>query len=738
MFYLLKVLIGRSAVAIDRPFSYACEENLSPKKFERVLVKFGGSQKVVGLIIEEPVLINESLDEYNKKSEFKISPIISLLDDTPLLIDEQDRLARKMKEYYRCPLISIYQAMLPPSYKPKDSSLTKAKPKVVTMVKANKAVTSSFSANEKKMYEKISLAGSLIAHADMRSKVCYQSLLLKNAIVEFQERLDRIKESDSLNIDKIDLSPDQQKTKEAIEASNKETVLLEGVTGSGKTMIYLKLCEDALANGKSAIILVPEIALTNHVIKLFTTFFNDKVALIHSNLTVSARLDTYLRIKEGKAKIVIGTRSCLFSPLSNLAYIIIDEEQSSSYKQTTTPFYDARIVAKMRSSLEGCKVILSSATPLIEDRCRALKGVYDHVVIDHKYSSSNQVVPQFVDMSDLSNLSPEYNSMLSVPLIEAIKETYAKGEQSMLFINRRGYAPMVKCKKCQKYIDCPNCDIPLTYHRRLDMVDCHRCEYRLEYSTLVCSYCNNEQFEVQGYGTERIQESLQLIFPSLKIARLDRDTSKESERGIILDKFANGEYDVLIGTEMIAKGHDFPNVTLAASLNSDQSLSIPSFMSNENTFDLLCQLVGRSGRHEKNGRALIQTYNPLNKILILSSRQDYQGFYETEIENRKRFIWPPYCYLIEVTMSCNQYSHVNETAYAVKSYLASALQEKRCDIYGPYDPFEAKVNNQYFKRVLVKFKDSDLVKDAFDNLLSIAQPIKSDVKITIDRDPRGE
>lgn len=738
MFYLLKILIGRSAVSIDRPFSYACSHELNPKKFERVLVKFGNSSKVVGFIIEDPILMDCSLEDYNKESEFEVSTILSLLDDKPLLTDEQDKLARKMKEYYRCPLISIYQAMLPPSYKPKDSSLTKAKPKVVTMARALDIDISPFSYNEKKLYEKIKESIQLVVHADTRSKASYQSLLLKGAIMEFEKRIDRISESHPLDIGDVELSQEQNDAKDAIEGSSKDTILLEGVTGSGKTMVYLKLCEDAIREGKTAIILVPEIALTNHVISLFKTFFKDEVALVHSSLTPSARLDTYLRILEGKTSIVIGTRSALFSPLKNLAYIIIDEEHSSSYKQTTTPFYDSRVVARMRAANESCKVILSSATPLVEDRCRALNGLYDHVVIDHKYATSSIVHAKFIDMGDLSNISPKYPSMLSTPLIEAIGRTHEAGEQSMLLINRRGYSPMVQCKKCHRHVKCPNCDIPLTYHRNMDMVNCHRCEYRVRFEGMECQFCNNITFEIQGYGTERIQDSLQSIFPDLRIARLDRDTSKEKERGEILDKFSSGQYDLLIGTEMIAKGHDFPNVTLACALNADQSLSIPSFMSNENTFDLLCQLVGRSGRHEKEGTAIIQTYNPLNKVLILSSRQDYQGFYEMEIQNRKNFMWPPYCYLVEVTMSSDNYAHVKETAYAVKSYLVDNLRDRKCNIYGPYDPFERKVNNEYFKRILVKFKDPSLVKEAFDNLISIANPSYKDVKITIDMDPRGE
>ena len=735
MFYLLKVLIGRSAKSIDKPFSYYCPIDLNPMKFERVSVSFGNSKKVVGLIIDTPEKIDTSIEKYQEKVGFKISPIISILDDKPLLTDSQDKLAKEMKEYYHCPLISLYQAMLPPSFKPKDSSLSKPKEKDRLMVSVKDTDTSSLSFNERKMYEKIKASGDLFSSAEIRGRACYQSLLSKGLIYEHLERIDRIREVKTLDLKPIKLSEDQQKCKDEIDSSNK-TVLLEGVTGSGKTMIYLKLCEEALRSGKTAIVLVPEIALTNHVIQLFKSYFGDKVALMHSSLTPANKMDVYLRIMEGKTSIVIGTRSALFAPLKNLSLIILDEEQSDSYKQTSTPFYDARIVASMRSRIDNAKVILGSATPLVEDRCRALKGLYSHIVLNHKFASSNQVNATFVDMSDLSNLSPKYSSMLSVPLIEAIKENYEKKEQTMILINRRGYSPIVQCKSCHRTMKCPNCDIPLVYHKRYDELNCHRCEYRVKFSNLVCPYCNGMEFQTLGYGTERIQDILQNIFPNMKIARLDRDTSAENMRAKILDGFSQGEYDLLIGTEIIAKGHDFPNVTLAACLFADQGLAIPSYMANERTFDLITQLVGRSGRHEKEGKAIIQTYNPLNKVLILASRQDYNSFYEMEIENRKRFKWPPYCYLTQIIVQGTNLENVKDVAYAIKNYLAKKLINKRSDIFGPYDPYEFKVNNQFFKRILVKFKDPSLVKETFDNLQSIAAPTQKDVKITIDKDPR--
>lgn len=738
MFYLLKVLIGRQAKAIDRPFSYYAPEDVKPSKYTRVLVKFGNSTKVVGVIVDDPVLIKEDIEEYNKKAEIPLLPILATLDKKPLLEENLAELARRMKDYYRCPLVSLYMAMLPPSYKPKNSSLSKPKEKDRLVVSAVEYDSSLLERREKELYERIKATQPVFASAALRSKASYQSLLNKGILKERLERVERIRQVKSLDIDPIVLTPEQAKAKEEIQSSKKRIVLLEGVTGSGKTMVYLRLCEEALKSGKSTIVLVPEIALTNHVIALFKTFFSDKVSLIHSNLSPANKLDEFLKIREGKTSIVIGTRSALFAPVKNLSLIIIDEEQSASYKQDTTPFYDARTVAKMRSDIDGCKVVLASATPLVEDRCRAENGIFSHVVLAHKYSTSSTVQATFIDMSDLSNVSPKSSSMLSLPLLEAMKATYERHEQSMLLINRRGYAPIVQCKKCYRPVKCPNCDVPLIYHKKSDLVKCHRCEYQEKFSTLLCPYDNNPTFEELGFGTERVERILKSLFPMMNIARLDRDTSKENQRAAILEGFRKGEYDVLIGTEMIAKGHDFPNVTLSAALSADQSLSIPSFMANETTFDLISQLVGRSGRHEKEGQAFIQTYNPKNEVLILASQQDYDRFYQLEMKYRKGLKFPPYAFLIQVTTQGTKLKFVREVAYAIKNYLGAKLKDKRCDVLGPYDPYEFKINKQFFKRILVKYKDPALIKETFDNLLAVCNPTHPEIQITIDRDPRGD
>lgn len=738
MFFLVKVLVERSTPSLDRAFSYWCPIEWKPEKFTRVLVDFNRSKSVVGFIVEEPERIDEPLKEYEKGLEFSLSPILKILDQTPLLEGNIDLLAKAMKSYYRYPMISLYQAMLPPSYSPRKSSLSKPKEKYAAFALAHPCDPSLLSRNEAKLYSSLVAKGKAVASASTRRSPTYQSLLAKGIVEESIERVDRIKAPEKMDLSNVHLTGDQRKAKDLIEASQKRVSLLEGVTGSGKTMVYLKLVEGVLKKGGGAIVLVPEIALTDRAIRLFKTVFGDRVSLLHSSLPFAARLDEFSRIKEGRSDVVIGTRSALFAPVKNLSLIVLDEEQSSSYKQSSPPFYDARVVARMRSDIEGCKVVLSSATPLVEDRCRAEKEVYQKVSLPRKYGSAPAVKAEFVDLSDLSNVKPNTSAILSLPLLEAMEETFRKGEQSILLLNRRGFAPIVQCRSCHRVYECQSCEAPMVFHRRKGRLECHRCERSVPFPGLLCPYCNASSFETLGFGTERVEEILSSVFPSMRIARLDLDTARESTRGAILSGFEKGKYDVLLGTEMIAKGHDFPNVTLAAALSADQSLSIPSYLSNETTFDLISQLVGRSGRAGKKGRALIQTYNPLNKVLLFAARQDYEGFYRWELENRKRFVWPPYCFLIQVTVQGEKFDRVEKTAYAVKRYLGERLKSRRSDVFGPYDPFERKVDGRYSKRVLVKFKDPALVEETFDRIREVANPVYQDVSISIDRDPRGE
>ncbi len=738
MFWLIKVLIGRSAIGLDKPFSYAAQISENPKPLTRVLVDFGHSKDLVGFIAEQPQKVEGSIEEYKAKTGIRLSYVKGFLDKAPVITPDLDRLAKAMAAHYFCPLIAIYQAMLPPSLKPKNSSLGKPKAHYVRMARATDRQEEDLNANERKVLARIKAEkdGLRLSSALIKTKA-YQSLLTKGAIAESQRRIDRIKDIQPIEFSSA-LTKDQEGALEKIEEDPHKVMLFEGVTGSGKTMVYLELARRLLREGKGSIVLVPEIALTNRVAALFKGVFGNRCSILHSALTDSSKYDEYLRIRDGESLIVIGTRSAIFAPVINLGMIVLDEEQSSSYKQDTTPFYDARTVASMRADIEGPKVILASATPLIEDRAKAERDVFGKVTLNHKFASTPKVNASFVDMSDLANISRS-STMLSNPLIAALKETFSNKQQAMLFINRRGFAPIVQCRKCHKTILCPNCGIPLSYHSKEGVLNCHRCEYRQPMARLVCPHCKGTDFYRLGYGTERIESELKGMFPNVKVARLDRDTSiRETERAKIIEGFYKGEFDCLIGTEMIAKGHDFPKVTLAAALSADQSLAMPSYMSGENTFDLVSQLIGRSGRADLRGKAIIQTYDPLNKVLIYASRQDYEGFYRYEMANRQAYLYPPYCYLCDLLVSGFDKKKVLDVVYALKTYLVAKLKGKRVNIYGPSDPIAGIINRKYFKKIMLKYKDPADIKEALEGIRPVFLNESRGVEITIDVDPRSD
>lgn len=739
MFWLLKILIGRSAVSLDRVFSYAAPAEAQPQALTRVLVDFGHSHDIVGFIAAPPEKIAGTPEEYKDRTGIRLSYIKRILDPEPLLTPQLAALAQRLATHYYCPLIAVYQAMLPPSLKPKDSSLGKPRAKNIVKVRAREGDESQLTALEKKALAKIKAApDGLRLTAAFAHTVSYKSLLAKGLVAAYSARVDRIKDIEPLVVNAT-LTAAQQKALAELRQDAHLAVLFEGVTGSGKTMVYLELAKELLAAGRGSIILVPEIALTNRAAALFKGVFGPRVSILHSALPAAAKYDEFRRLSEGQSQVVVGTRSAIFAPVKNLGLIVIDEEQSSSYKQDTTPFYDARTVAMMRAALEKAKVILASATPLIEDRARAAKGVFGKVTLDRKFAATPNVTATFADMSDLANITAE-STILSKPLLQALTATFAAREQAILFINRRGFAPIVQCRSCRKTLVCPNCGIPLTYHRREGIVTCHRCDTRLPFGGLSCPHCHGREFYELGYGTERIAAALAKFFPAVKVARLDRDTSaSEKERSAILDGFYQGQYDCLIGTEMIAKGHDFPRVTLAAALAADQSLALPGYLAAENTFDLVAQLVGRSGRAKRPGRAIIQTYDPLNKVLLYAARQDYEGFYAYEMANRKNFLYPPYCYLCDLTVSGLDIKKVLDTAYALKTYLIAKLEGRRANIYGPADPVAALVNRRHFKKIMVKYKNPAEVREALAGIHDVFAPaIGKGIEITIDVDPRGD
>lgn len=737
MIWITKVLIGRSSSSLDKPFLYASNYDKKPIALTRVLIDFGASKNIIGLVIEEPELYGGEAKDYEKEFGFKLSFIKEFIDKKPIINNNLDTLAQQMADYYLCPLISIYQAMLPTSLKPKDSSLKQVKELYITKAYAIENLDlSNLNQNQLKVYNKIKNENDGLKVSSLIRNKSYDFLLENKYITEKKVKVNRIKEVPIKEVD-INLNKEQIDAIENILSTDKEVTLLEGVTGSGKTIVYLEIAKRLLKENKGSIILVPEIALTDQTASIFKGAFKDKVSILHSSLTTANKYDEYVRIASGESMIVVGTRSAIFAPVKNLSLIVIDEEQSNSYKQDTTPYYDARTVAKMRGTIENAKVVFASATPLIEDKARAERNVYNKVLLQHKYSSSPIVNAQFIDMSDVRNLSKE-STLISLPLQHAIQKNLERNEQIILFINKRGFAPLVQCKKCWKNYNCPNCDTPMVYHSKDNQVYCHRCELRKKYYDIKCINCGNDRFDLLGYGTEKIQQQLLKLFPNAKPVILDRDSTSDNNRRKIIAGFNNKEYDILIGTEMVVKGHDFPNVTLVAALSADQSLAFPSYLANELTFDLISQLIGRSGRAEKEGHALIQTYNVFNETLLCASMQDYEAFYKYEFDNRRKYMYPPFVSIASILISGNNEKRVLELSYQIKSYLTAELKNKKVNIYGPSTPTLGTINNTHYKKIMLKYKLLSDVKETLNKIKKVFLTGNSGVEISIDIDSRDD
>lgn len=515
--------------------------------------------------------------------------------------------------------------------------------------------------------------------------------------------------------------------------------LLFGVTGSGKTQVYLKLIDCAIDNDKDVIVMVPEISLTPQTLEIFHKRYGNKVAVFHSGLSVGERNDEYKRAERGEAKIVIGTRSAVFAPLHNLGLIIMDEEQEHTYKSDRTPKYNAKDVANFRAKYNKALFLMTSATPSIESYSAALKGKYTLCELTERYGNSNLPEVITVDMKD--EMRRGNKSPISSKLKDLLQCTLDENKQAILLINRRGYNTFIACNDCGHVITCPNCSISLTYHSYNNKLQCHYCGYTKELDN-ICPECNSDAVRYSGYGTQRIEDELQMLFPDARILRMDADTTgKKFAHEKLLNSFSNCEYDILIGTQMVAKGLDFDNVTLVGVVNADNSLYDENYTAGEKSFDLITQVVGRAGRRNSQGRAVIQTINPFNETLEFASQQDYKGFYNNEIMMRKLMIYPPYCDIYSVTFVCE---NENNAALCSKIFFEK-LVELNENVYkniklvvlGPTVAKISKINNNYRYRLALKCKNSSQVRALIGDVLRYISKIKDyrDVKLSVDLNP---
>jgi primosomal protein N' (replication factor Y) len=566
--------------------------------------------------------------------------------------------------------------------------------------------------------------------------------LAKHGILEIfvQEVMrDPLKDAKIPDILDLTLTGEQEKVLFEIEAALKiekyKAFLLHGVTGSGKTEIYIRAMKHALDDGKSSMMLVPEIALTPVFSRRLRAVFGDEVAILHSNLSTGERFDEWRRIRRGSARIVIGTRSAVFAPLQTLGLLIVDEEHDGSYRQHEAPYYNGRDVAVVRANFARAIVVLGSATPALETFHNAQTGKYEYLRLPNRIGNRPLAKAEIVDMRQVFKSNGKDVSF-SQNLVEAIEETHAKGEQSIILLNRRGFSQFVLCRSCGETIRCRNCDITLTFHKRESRLICHYCNHR-ERVPHNCPECKSHFLYFMGEGTEQIEDMLKRKFSHLRIARVDRDTtSKRREMENVLESFSDGEIDMLVGTQMLAKGHDFHNVTLVGVISVDAGLALPDFRSAERTFQLLTQVAGRAGRGSLQGKVLIQTYYPEHYALKHAQTQDYDAFYAEEIEFRRKLAYPPFVALASIMIKHTNYNYAFDNAQILKDCLQKANKENLCRILGVAPAPLARLKNEFRLQILVKAANRSKLREILDFGLHDAQEKFCDLKIiNVEIDP---
>lgn len=523
--------------------------------------------------------------------------------------------------------------------------------------------------------------------------------------------------------------------KDSMDNKQSDVFLLEGVTGSGKTEVYLQAIAHALEKNQTAIMLVPEISLTPQTVTRFKQRFGDDVAVLHSGLSQGEKYDEWRKIEREEARVVVGARSAVFAPLDNIGLIVIDEEHEGSYKQDESPRYHAKDLAIWRGKYNHCPVLLGSATPSLEARARAQKKVYQLLTLKERaVAKASLPEVQIIDMRESMKYATSQN--FSPLLLEKLRDRLSKKEQSVLMLNRRGYSSFVMCRDCGFVLPCPNCDISLTLHMDTKQMKCHYCghEERIPYR---CSVCDSDKIRYYGTGTQKVEEELQEILPEARVIRMDVDTTRrKGSHEKLLNQFGSGEADILLGTQMIAKGLDFPNVTLVGVLNADTALNLPDFRSSEKTFQLLTQVSGRAGRGDKKGEVLIQSFNPTHYAIELAKAQNYEGFYQHEMKLRHRGSYPPYFFTTQLVVSHEEEHLAAKKMYEIVHFMKKYLSAQAI-MLGPTPKSVARINKRYYYQTVIKYKNEPKLSEALKIILEESQKeMRSGLRISIDQEPQ--
>ena len=711
------VIIEYGNKAVDTLFTYIIPDNLREKiKIgHRVLVPFN-NREIEGFVLD----ISNELN-----SKYELKEISSLCDLEPVLNEEMIILGEKIQKEILCSRISIYQAMLPKALK--------AKHNTNIGIKMNRYITLNISrdealryiegcrfAKQKEIISKL-LDNDKILLSNVNSSI---NTLIRNGVIKYiYEEVNRYVSKSSGKYRIVKLNSLQEEVVNSVKLEEYNKYLLWGVTGSGKTEVYMELIDKVLKQGKNAIMLVPEISLTPQIVDRFVTRFGTDIAILHSGLSDYEKYDEYRKIINEKVRIVVGARSAVFAPLKNIGIIIMDEEHSNTYKQDNSPRYHARDVAMMRGEYHNAPVLLGSATPSLESFARAGRGVYKLLTLTKRAGGGELPDVQIVDMKSEIKKG---NFILSELLVKKIKEKLANNEQIILLLNRRGYSSMLTCRDCGNVLKCPNCDISLTYHKSSNTNRCHYCNYSIK-NVDKCNVCGSSNIKEYGLGTEKLEEEIVRMF-SARVVRMDMDTtSKKGMHEKIIADFGDHKYDILLGTQMIAKGLDFPLVTLVGVINADSSLNVPDFRSAENTYQLLSQVAGRAGRGNLVGEVIIQSYNPEHYSITYAKKHDYLSFYKEEMSIRKLLNYPPYYYITLVNISSRNYEDGFKEANKIGEYLKRNL-DKNTIVLGPSMANVFRINNVYHYQCIIKYKKDLLLNQVLTKLDEI---YKSNTKVQI-------
>ena len=719
---IAKVLVEINNINVDKTFDY-----IVPFKYiekikigMRVKVPFA-SRELEGFVLN---LVNNADDNYELKE------IISIVDEEPILNNELLHLGQFMSKKYFSTLISCYQTMLPKALKAQNKTTINKK-----MIKYVELCSNSFpklKPNQEKIVEYLRINGKVKKEEVNKISVSGVNTLIKNGIIieSLIEEYRLVTKDINKEKETFKLTVEQQEAKNKILSQTQSSVfLLHGVTGSGKTVVYMEIVEEMLNRGKDSIFLVPEISLTPQMVYHFKSRFGDEVAVLHSRLSEGEKYDEYRKIVEGKVHIVVGARSAVFAPFKNLGAIIIDEEHTTSYKQDNNPKYSAIEIAIERAKNNNAIVILGSATPSLETYARSIKGLYTLVELKHRVNTNNLPLVEIVDMSK----EKHRGSIFSSRLITEVNKRLEEHEQIILLLNRRGYSSFITCSNCGYTAKCPHCDITLTYHKTSNTLRCHYCGYADKMND-ICPSCGEKAIKTLGTGTEKVEEEIKKVF-NARVVRMDLDTtSKKGSHEKIITAFKNHEYDILLGTQMIAKGLDFSNVTLVGVINADTSLMIPNYRSNEYTFQLLMQTAGRSGRGEKNGSVIIQTFNPEHYAITLASKHDYFDFFKQEMEVRRKLSYPPYYYLIYIKVIGKDYNKISIESNKIASILTRELKNSK--ILGPTTCSVFKLNGLFRFGIIIKYKKEEKMEEVLQSLVNHYKGNQT-VKVDIDVNPNN-